>query len=179
MQHYEELGVPRTATAAEIRSSYLALARRFHPDRLSHVGPEDRAAAAERMSRINAAWAVLGHEERRANYDRALVRSGGEPATAATIRDPGRDWTPFDDAEDEIDPRLLDDTPIGGPTLRRELTLLPAILSVAGVFITILGLVIGLGPLIGLGLILLVAAGLSFLVIPLIALAKSSQADRL
>lgn len=179
MEHYDELGVTPTATAAEIRSSYLSLARRFHPDRLGSASAADRAVAAERMARINAAWAVLGHTERRASYDLARTSGGASPSTGATVRDPGRTWTPYDEDADDIDPRLLDDTPIGAPTLRRELTFLPVVLSVTGVFTTIVGLVIGLGALIGLGLVLLVAAGLSFLVIPLIALAKSSQADRL
>ncbi|MDZ7673604.1 MAG: J domain-containing protein [Acidimicrobiales bacterium] len=175
VSHYEELEVAPTATTAEIRTSYLALAREHHPDRLTDAGPAVRAEAAERMSRINAAWTVLSDRERRASYDRARDRA---PVSGATIRDVDDAWTPYDD-EDDIDPRLLDDTPIGAPTLRRGLAFLPAGLAAVGFAATIVGSVVGVGPLAGIGVILLVCSGLAFLFIPLVALAKSSRADRL
>lgn len=176
VEHYDELGVAPTATPAEIRSSYLALARRFHPDRLSEVSPAERDRAAARMARINAAWSVLSDRTRRAAYDAAW--RDGEP-TGATIRDPGQTWTAYDERDDfDVDPRLLDDTPTGAPTIRRGLTFLPAGLATAGAGALVVGFVIGLAPLLAVGLVLMVAAGLSFLVLPLIALANSSRADR-
>lgn len=175
MQHYEELGVSPGATTAEIRSSYLALARRFHPDSLAMAEDDERARASARMARINAAWTVLGDEHRRARYDAALDIP---TRPSATVRDVGATWTPYED-DDGLDPRLVDDTPTGTPSMRRELTFLPAGLAVAALVAMIVGFVIGLGPLLGLGLILFVCSGLSFLVIPLIALARSSRADRL
>lgn len=177
MSHYEELGVAPSATTAEIRSSYLALARAYHPDRLVDASPRARAEAAERMSRINAAWTVLSDRDRRASYDRAR---GQVTRTGATIRDADADaaWTPFDD-DDHLDPRLLDDTPIGTPMLGRSLTFLPAGLAAVGFVATVLGMVVGIGSLAGAGVILLVCSGLGFLFIPLVALARSSRADRL
>ena len=175
MEHYDELGVAPTASAAEIRTSYLALARRFHPDRLGGVPDAERERAATRMAKINAAWSVLSDRGRRAAYD-ASWRD--DTAGGATIRDAGASWTPYDTNDDEVDPRLLDDTPSGAPTLHRGLTLAPAVLAVTGVGAIIVGFMIGLGELAALGLVVTLAAGLSFLLIPLIALANSSRADR-
>jgi curved DNA-binding protein CbpA len=173
--HYEELEVSPSATPGEIRRSYLALARRFHPDHLSDVPQQERDRAAARMARINAAWSVLSDESRRAAYD---VARGHDRGTGATIRDVGTSWVAYDTDDDDIDPRLLDDTPTGAPTLGRGLTFLPAGLAVAGAAAALVGFLISLFELLAVGLLLLVAAGLAFLVIPLIALANSSRADK-
>lgn len=175
MGYYEELEVAPSATPAEIRRSYLALARRFHPDGLAAVSQQERDRASARMARINAAWSVLSDEDRRAAYD---VASGHGRGTGATIRDVGRSWVAFDTDEDDVDPRLLDDTPTGAPTLRRSFTFLPACLAVAGGMATLTGFVIGLSELLAVGLVVLAVAALSFLVIPLVALANSSRADK-
>ncbi len=176
MDYYEELDVAPDATTAEIRLSYLALARRHHPDRLTGVPPTERASSSARMARINEAWAVLSDRNRRAAYD-ATWRDDS-PSTGATIRDAGASWTPLDDSEDPIDPRLLDDTPSGAPTLRRGVTFLPATLASIGAVALVVGVVINLGALVVLGLVALVGAGVSFLLVPLMALFNSSRADR-
>lgn len=62
--YYEILGVPRTATAEEIKKAWRKLARKYHPD----VSKE--ADAAERMKEINEAYEVLSDPEKRAAYDR-------------------------------------------------------------------------------------------------------------
>ncbi len=54
MNAYSVLNVPPTATKAEIRAAYRALARRWHPDRFME-GPE-RDWANEKMAEINAAY---------------------------------------------------------------------------------------------------------------------------
>ena len=51
---YAVLNVPPTATKAEIRAAYRALARRWHPDRFME-GPE-RDWANEKMAEINASY---------------------------------------------------------------------------------------------------------------------------
>lgn len=64
---YRELGVAPNASAETIRQAYLALVRRYHPDR----APAGRAAEyEERMKRINSAYEVLSNPATRQLYDR-------------------------------------------------------------------------------------------------------------
>ena len=175
MEHYDELGVAPTASAAEIRSSYLSLARRFHPDRLGSAPAPERATAAARMARINAAWSVLSDRDRRAAYDSQW--RGDEPASGATIRDPAASFRQYDDVDDGFDPMSVDDTPTGAPTMRRGLTFLPAVLAGIGLGLAVLGFMVGFGGLLSVGILLLVASAASFLLLPLVALVNSSRAD--
>ena len=64
--YYEVLGVPRTASADEIKRAYRQLARKHHPD--LHPAAE-RARAAERFKEINEANEALGDPAKRARYD--------------------------------------------------------------------------------------------------------------
>lgn len=73
MNAYHVLQLPETATFAEVRAAYRALARRWHPDRFAE-GPE-RDWANEKMAEINAAYqACIRCAPRRA----AAVDEGGE-----------------------------------------------------------------------------------------------------
>jgi curved DNA-binding protein len=64
--YYEVLGVPRTASADEIKRAYRQLARKYHPD----LQPaSERAKAAERFKEINEANEVLTDPDKRAKYD--------------------------------------------------------------------------------------------------------------
>ncbi|WP_216321879.1 J domain-containing protein [Deinococcus aestuarii] len=49
----------RDASPQEIRAAYKALAKRHHPDRVGHLGPEFRPIAERRMKAINAACQAL------------------------------------------------------------------------------------------------------------------------
>lgn len=62
--HYAILGLDRGATQDSVRRAYRKQAQVHHPDRQ----PGD-APAADRMARINEAYAVLSHPGRRASYD--------------------------------------------------------------------------------------------------------------
>ena len=64
--YYEVLGVPRTATAEDIKRAYRQLARKHHPDLQPAA---ERARAAERFKEINEAYEVLGDPDKRAKYD--------------------------------------------------------------------------------------------------------------
>jgi hypothetical protein len=61
---YEELGVARDATRDEITAAYRARAKELHPD----ARPGD-AGAAERFTRVGAAYRVLADPVERARYD--------------------------------------------------------------------------------------------------------------
>ena len=63
--YYQVLGVPKNASAAEIKKAYRKLAQQFHPD--ANPGNEE---AEERFKEISAANDVVGDQEKRARYDR-------------------------------------------------------------------------------------------------------------
>ncbi len=60
---YETLGVSENATASEIKKAYRKLAKKYHPDM------NKEASAEEKFKEINAAYEVLGDEQKKARYD--------------------------------------------------------------------------------------------------------------
>lgn len=77
---YEVLGVSRSATTGEIRTAYLARARRAHPDLVGNRGTEV-------MRALNEAWAVLKDEARRSVFDSQRVQPA--PVYTASAADAG------------------------------------------------------------------------------------------
>jgi DnaJ-class molecular chaperone len=63
--HYQTLGVPRTASAEDIRKAYRELARKYHPD----LHPDDDVAK-EKFKQVQAAFDVLNDPSKREMYDR-------------------------------------------------------------------------------------------------------------
>ena len=92
--YYKTLGVPRTATAADIKKAFRKLARESHPDK--HQGDK---AAERRFKAINEANAVLSDTTKRAKYDQfgadweAYSRAGAGAGGGA--RDPFGPGSPF------------------------------------------------------------------------------------
>jgi len=62
--YYQTLGVPRTASQAEIKKAFRRLARENHPD----AKPDD-ATSEKRFKQINEAHAVLSDPDKRKKYD--------------------------------------------------------------------------------------------------------------
>lgn len=78
---YQRLGVDPSADVKAIRSAYLLLAHRLHPDRNAWT------TAHRSMAQLNEAYAVLRDPVRRAAYD----RSRAQPATSSPPRPSHRD----------------------------------------------------------------------------------------
>src|SRR5690348_10954254 len=88
--YYETLGVPRTASQAEIKKAFRKLAREHHPDKK----PGDKEAE-RRFKAVNEANAVLSDPDKRKKYDRlgkdweAYARAGVDPDAAGNPFGPG------------------------------------------------------------------------------------------
>lgn len=67
--YYQLLGVPYTATGAEITRAYRVAMKRIHPDRQL---PARRAAAEEQAKRLNRAYSTLAKPVPRQAYDRTI-----------------------------------------------------------------------------------------------------------
>ncbi|MBS1272025.1 MAG: Co-chaperone protein DjlA [Candidatus Marinimicrobia bacterium] len=59
---YEVLGVERSADDKEIKQAYRELARKYHPDKVSHLGDEFTAVAEEKFKAINDAYEQVKQE---------------------------------------------------------------------------------------------------------------------
>ncbi|MDP9445058.1 MAG: DnaJ domain-containing protein, partial [Actinomycetota bacterium] len=83
---YQVLGVPKDASADDIKKAYRKLARQNHPD----SKPGD-TAAEERFKAISEAYSVLSDPGKRKEYDetRSMFRGGFRPP-------PGGGGTTFD-----------------------------------------------------------------------------------
>jgi len=68
------LGVPRSASAAAIKSAYRKLAKKHHPD-----SNKDDPKASARFAEINSANEILGDEEKRKQFDRGEIDADGKP----------------------------------------------------------------------------------------------------
>src|SRR5260370_39928162 len=62
--YYKILGVPRDASAEDIKKAFRKLARQYHPD-VAKV----KKGAEEKFKEINEAYEVLGDPENRRKYD--------------------------------------------------------------------------------------------------------------
>lgn len=59
---YRILGVPSTATDDEVKLAYREMAKRYHPDKVSHLGEEVKKAAEEKFQKVNDAYETIKKE---------------------------------------------------------------------------------------------------------------------
>lgn len=62
---HELLGIPRDATAREIRDAFRRLAIEYHPDKVAHLGEEFEKIATEKFLRLKEAYEILLAREAR------------------------------------------------------------------------------------------------------------------
>src|SRR4051794_24831191 len=75
--YYEILGVPRTASADEIKKAHRKLVRKYHPD-----VNKNNATATEQFKEVQEAYDVLSEPAKRKSYDQfghAGVGAGAGP----------------------------------------------------------------------------------------------------
>jgi DnaJ-class molecular chaperone len=71
---YETLGVTKNATPASIKSAYRRLAKKLHPD----ANKQDKKAASK-FAELNAAYEIVGDEDKRKAFDRGEIDAEGKP----------------------------------------------------------------------------------------------------
>jgi DnaJ-class molecular chaperone len=74
MDLYQQLGIKRGASEAEVKKAYRSLAKQLHPDR-----NKDNPQAADRFARVTQAYDILSDKDRRAKYDRGEIDEEGNP----------------------------------------------------------------------------------------------------
>ena len=82
---YEILGVARKSSADDIKKAYRKLARQYHPD------VNNDPAMVDKFKEINAAYEILGDEDKRARYDQfgaaGIGNAGGAGASTGGFTD--------------------------------------------------------------------------------------------
>ncbi|HXF89469.1 MAG TPA: J domain-containing protein [Xanthobacteraceae bacterium] len=71
---YEVLGVPKNASSEAIKAAFRRQAKKLHPD----ANKQDKKAAAK-FAELNAAYEILGDENKRKAYDRGEIDAEGKP----------------------------------------------------------------------------------------------------
>ncbi|HXR11314.1 MAG TPA: molecular chaperone DnaJ [Gaiellaceae bacterium] len=77
---YDTLGVPKNASADEIKKAYRKLARKHHPD--ANAGDKE---AEERFKEVQHAYDVLSDPEKRKQYDRFGTQNGRPGAAGPNV----------------------------------------------------------------------------------------------
>lgn len=113
---YAILGVPPTATGAEIRRAYIALARQYHPDKNSGT-----TMLGSHFQQVARAYGILSKPDARKAYDQQMglaPRGGsGRRRLDPSMVPPGFDATRRAQAADDDDSDLISRHPILGRCL--------------------------------------------------------------
>jgi DnaJ-class molecular chaperone len=70
---YDVLGVSKTASAAEIKTAFRKLAKKYHPDQ------SKEPKAKERFAEVGSAYEILGDDKKRGAFDRGEIDAEGKP----------------------------------------------------------------------------------------------------
>jgi DnaJ-class molecular chaperone len=91
---YKVLGVARGASEDDVRRAYRKLVKENHPD----LNPANATEAEAKIRAINAAFAIVGDDEKRKQFDQGLIDANGEPrrgySRAGAHAGPGRPGGP-------------------------------------------------------------------------------------
>jgi DnaJ-class molecular chaperone len=82
---YDVLGVQKNASADSIKSAFRKLAKKLHPD----ANKNDQKAASK-FAELNAAYEILGDEDKRKAFDRGEIDAEGKPRFQGFGQGPGR-----------------------------------------------------------------------------------------
>jgi len=192
VNHYEVLGVPMGADPAEIRRSYLRLARRHHPDRNVGADVATQRASRRTMADVNLAWEVLGDPSRRRRYDEDVRRGTADTGRATVVGPagppPGQGWRPRADdtawmhdfeawrnGSDELAPDELSDAPYPGRSRRQRspVMVLPVGLFMAAVAIGCVSLALQSRALLAAAFLGVALSAVLFVMLPVIVMTRS------
>jgi hypothetical protein len=89
LDHYELLGIPRSASIDDIKRAYRREISKYHPDRFINATAEEHAYASQRSQRLTEAYRVLSDFAERSAYNRgqssaAAGSRAARPAPAPT-----------------------------------------------------------------------------------------------
>jgi len=87
---YQVLGVPRSASADEIRKAFRKLAKANHPD----TNPNNKAAE-ERFKQVSGAFDILGDAAKKKKFDAGEIDADGRETFAGFGRGPGGQGGPW------------------------------------------------------------------------------------
>ena len=94
---YDVLGVPKNASQDAIKSAFRKLAKKLHPD----ANKQDKRAATK-FAELNAAYEIIGDEQKRKAFDRGEIDAEGKPRFQGFEgfggRHPGGGFGGFEDA---------------------------------------------------------------------------------
>src|SRR3954449_5888529 len=100
-EYYETLGVPKNASADDVRKAYRKLARKYHPD----LNPGDKSSE-DRFKNVQEAYDILGDPKKRQMYDQfgfysenGFPGAGPGPGGPGPQQQPNMDFSGFDFSE--------------------------------------------------------------------------------
>ncbi len=71
---YQVLGVPKSASASDVKSAFRKAAKKLHPD-----ANKDDPKAASRFAELNSAYEIVGDADKRKQFDRGEIDAEGKP----------------------------------------------------------------------------------------------------